>query len=194
MIDARGINGTIVSVPVKILGGNGDDLLYGGLSTDTLFGERSESIPSTAGTATTPQRRALGMTTLRGARGGHVPPSPYLPGFYTTDPENIREDTPADMPVAVSGSYLTEWGTTDSPFDVDQQNSPTCAFLASLAAVASETGTANDLVSRIRYDATRDLYGIPFYVKGSTGQVQVRTVRVNGDWTERRDPGGGPSG
>jgi hypothetical protein len=88
----------------------------------------------------------------------------------------------------VTGSFLNDprsAGTRDSFWDVDQAGSPTCSFLAALAAYAERTGSTNDLVQKIRYDSSTEQYGVRLWMGG-----QWKTYWVSGDWTEGRDPGG----
>ncbi|MBI3412214.1 MAG: hypothetical protein HY040_28115 [Planctomycetes bacterium] len=153
-----------------IYGGNGNDKLYGRGGNDLIYGEAGDDY-------------------LSGDAG-----SDYLVGGAGNDSfrRNMlvagqikTEDRLADGPnVSTPG--------TDSYRAVDQQRSPTCVFLASLAATANWTGTHaslgtinNDLLSRISYDSGKDQYGVRLFVNGSW-----QTVWVSGDWNEALDPGG----
>jgi hypothetical protein len=140
-----------------LYGGDGDDYLNGGPGTDTFYG----------GTGTDTFRRSL-----------------FLPGLYVTDSENDQAAEPAQ----VTGSFLNDTvssSTRDSQWDIDQEGSPTCSFLAALSAYAERTGATNDMIQAIKYDAAKDLYGIKIYYNG-----HWTTQWVNGDWTEGRDPAG----
>lgn len=135
----------------KLYGGSGDDYLHGGAGDDTIEG----------GSGTDTFRRNL-----------------YFPSGFSL--QDDPEDTKSDIPVDVSGAFLTAPASGARPTDVDQQASPTCTILASLASVAAKV----DLESKIRYNASSDTYTIDLYVDGVK-----RAFNVNGDWTEGRDPG-----
>ncbi len=144
----------------KLYGGNGDDYLNGGAGADTISG----------GAGTDTFRRSL-----------------FLPGRGFSLGEDKETDL-ADVPVNVTGAFLTETVTTasrDSQWHIDQAANPTCSFLAALSAYAERTGASNDLVQAIKYDATADKYGIRLWIGG-----KWTTQWVNGDWTEGRDAGG----
>lgn len=161
-----------------LVGYGGNDKLYGDAGTDTLKGGDGDDYLS-GGADTDVIDGGAGTDTFR--RSLFLPGS----GFSLGDD---REDEKANEPQMVTGAFLTEWASTstrDSFWDIDQAGSPTCSFLAALAAYAERTGSSNDLLQKIQYDAGRDLYGIRLYVGG-----QWRTYWVNGDWTEGRDPGG----
>lgn len=77
---------------------------------------------------------------------------------------------------------------------IKQEQSPVCAFLASLAATADWTGrfpkfgdSNKDLLNPdfIKYDSASDTYGILLYVGG-----KWQRYWVNGDWTESYMPSG----
>lgn len=143
-------------------GMGGDDYLDGGAGNDSVLG----------GSGTDTFRRNL-----------------YLPGsgFNLNGQPRDPEDTKGDIPVDVTGAFLSTPVTTatrDSQWDIDQADSPTCSFLSALSAYAARTGAANDLIQAIRYDAARDLYGVRIWKNGWTTQW------VSGDWTEGRDPSG----
>jgi Ca2+-binding RTX toxin-like protein len=146
----------------QLLGGDHDDYLNGGGPDDTLVG----------GEGTDTYRRNLSF------------PGLGLSGDGQTEEED-PETAPINIPQMVVGGFLTGVADADDPTDVDQFDTPTCAFLAALTSVAARNDGAGDLVTAIQYDPARDLYGIPLYVGGT------RTVYwVTGDWTEGRDPGG----
>ncbi|HQZ69144.1 MAG TPA: C2 family cysteine protease, partial [Planctomycetaceae bacterium] len=170
------LNTDIVST---VFGGDGNDLLIGG-------GAGVDHIDGGAGRD----------TFLRNL---------YLPGSGFS----LSGDERGDEPAQVAGAFLSETAGPDGMFDIQQAGSPTCAFLATLSSVAGQTGTNDDLVNNIRYDAARDLYGVNFFVQGtkvvtvSNGipglskpvtvtvpTIEQKTVWVNGDLTEGRDPGG----
>lgn len=166
-----------------LYGGDGNDRLYGGDGVDYLYGQ-------------------AGMDYINGGKGSdHVTGGSGVDTFrrnlqlsagsnLVEDPE----DAPADIPVQGPGSFLSDQNppTHDSFWDIDQQESETCSFLAALAAVSDWTGNfpqfkaANkDLVSYIKYDSASNTYGIPLKVDGAWHKYWV-----NGDWTERYDPDG----
>lgn len=152
----------------KLMGADGKDSLYGGSGEDVLNG-------------------GAGVDTLRGESGNDTFRRSITGTGFTlsSSPEEDGEDTQADIPVEVSGSFLHDSTARDSFWHVDQQSSPTCSFLAALAARAERTNDANDLVKAIKYNADTDMYGVKIVVNG-----KATTQWVNGDWTENRDPGG----
>lgn len=150
----------------KLLGGANVDRLFGGAGEDYLHGGSGDDFFD-GGSGNDTFRRSL-----------------TIGGFFTTDP--IPDDEQGNEPAEVAGAFLiNDHANEDSPFDVDQQQTPTCAFLGALSAVAARSNSSNDLVSAIRYDAGRDQYAIKIWVNGNW-----TTQYVNGDWTEGRDPGG----
>lgn len=179
----------------SLTGGTGDDYLGGDVGNDSLYGGDGRDV--LAGEA--------GRDLLRGGAGDD-----YLNGgadkddikgeggtdtfrrslFFTgfnLQPRD-EEDEQSDEPIMVSGSFLNDTrssSTRDSQWDIIQNTSPTCSFMTALSAVAERTGSADDLIQAIRYDAASDTYGIRLFVGGSW-----KTYWVNGDWTEGRDPGG----
>lgn len=187
----------------RLYGGAGNDTLLGSDGADTLYGGTENDYLS-GGNANDRLFGEAGQDTLYG--GDH---NDYLHGGANTDTVNggngvdtfrrnlamagqglslmDDENAPADEPTQVAGAFLTERvssSTRDSFWAVDQAGSPTCAFLASLAAYAERTGASDDLVQGIQYKASTDQYGIQLYVNSAW-----RTYWVNGDWTEGRDPG-----
>lgn len=157
----------------RLFGGDGADHLYGNAGMDYLNGNAGAD-QVTGGSGVDTYRRNLQVS-----------------GFnLNEDPE----DAPADEPQQVAGAFLSDSSppTHDSFWDIDQEQSATCAFLAALAAVSDWTGdfpqfgAANkDLISYIKYDAASNTYGIPLYVNGAWHKYWV-----NGDWTQGYDPNG----
>lgn len=183
----------------RLIGGNGNDTLRGMNGDDYLHGGSGKNTLD-GGTGTDTYHRdllmgRLALSSVRDSRpcsadsentvrvGGDVL-GPNLTGDCFTPVDN----DPALPPEVISGAYLNEQITSttrDSQWDIKQDQSPTCAFLASLSAYAGRTGTNNDLVLAIRYNRSTDTYGVPIFHGG-----QWTTQWVNGDWTEGRDPGG----
>ena len=211
----------------QLTGGNGNDTLHGGLGNDTLGGGNgNDSLRGESGNDRIYGHAGLdwlyggdgddylnggdGVDNFDGGYGTDTfARSLFLPGnglsLSGQEPTPVEPVGPdpeeGNIPAEVAGAFLTEWTAGDSTFDIDQAASPTCAFLATLSAVARTTGESNDLVRRIQYDAQKDLYGITFCTKeavefnvlGETitiSRAEYKTVWVNGDWTEGRDPGG----
>lgn len=161
----------------SLYGGTGNDRLFGGTGADRLFGQENDDYLLggegkdyfNGGSGYDTFRRSLTVGT----------------GFFATDGGD-SEDDPADIPVEVSGAFLmNDRSTSDSQWDIDQQDTPTCSFLAALSAVAEKSNSTNDLVKSIRYDSGSDKYGVKIFINGAW-----TTQWVNGDWTESRDPGG----
>ena len=160
-----------------LFGNDGNDKLMGGDGTDTLYGGYGDDVLN-GGAGVDKLRGESGNDTFRRSLSGS--------GFNLGgNPEEDREDEQADIPVEVSGSFLHDSTARDSYWHVEQQSTPTCSFLAALAARAERTNDSNDLVKAIRYDASTDKYGVKIVVNG-----KATTQWVNGDWTENRDPGG----
>jgi len=135
-------------------GDSGTDYLNGGMSNDTLFGTTGSIAEQDT------FRRNLSRSGLANPYGRDY--GPWGPnGAYMVEP-------------APSLDYYTQ---------VIQRQSPTCGFLASLAAVSTRTTSVNDLIVRVRYDAASDRYGIRL----SNG-VAFREILVNGDWNGYYDP------
>lgn len=178
----------------RLYGGLGNDTLRGGANHDRLFGEAgADWLYGEAGDDYL--RGGAGHDILNGGSGTDTfrrSLSVNGPGLGLAGEPNIDEDTPADEPTEVLGAFLRDNPTQDSLWHVDQAGTPTCAFLAALAATAQWTGqfpglggVNKDLIASIRYDATRELYGVPMYVNH-----KWTTQWVNGDWTENHDPNG----
>lgn len=162
-----------------LVGAAADDLLYGGAGNDKLYGSR-------------------GADMLYGEAGND-----YLDGGAGSDYLNGGDgDDTFRRNILLAGQYNSEdrishlpvptQPTTDDFRQINQQESPTCAFLASLAATAKWTGavtdtnTANrDLLSRLSYDASKDQYGVRLFVNG-----YWQVIWVKSDWNETVDPGG----
>jgi RTX calcium-binding nonapeptide repeat (4 copies)/Calpain family cysteine protease len=138
----------------KIFGGGGDDYLHGGTGMDELYGE--------GGTDTF--RRTF----------------TYTNGFFLTTPADEKNDARQGD----KGVRMLDYDGEDSAFDVDQQSTPTCSLLSTLATIAARNKATTDLVKAIRYDSSSDQYGVNIYRNG-----KWTTQWVNGDWTEGRDPG-----
>lgn len=183
----------------QIFGGMGDDQLLGELGNDRLFGH--DGIDSLYG--------GDGDDYLSGGNGiDHISGgigvdtfarSLFLPGIGLT--LSGQEEERGNEPAEVAGAFLTETTVADSYADIEQHGSSTCAFLATLSSVARTTAESDDLVQRIKYDARKDLYGITFCTRAAVevtilGKTRTllsaehKTIWVNGDWTEGRDPGG----
>ncbi|MBX9623355.1 MAG: hypothetical protein K2X82_06035 [Gemmataceae bacterium] len=185
----------------QVYGNEGSDTLNGGLGNDSLFGYTGNDVLP-GGDGADALRGGDGNDYLNGGAGsdtvtGGLGTDTFRRSLFIPGPgfslgqqpvEKDREDEKADIPIEVTGSFLTEERTSssrDGQWHVNQDGSPTCSFLAALAAYAERTGANNDLVQKIKYDAAADKYGVRLYVGG-----QWKTVWVNGDWTEGRDPGG----
>jgi hypothetical protein len=190
----------------KLYGGKGADTLYGGTGHDLLYGEEGDDW-LWGGDGDDYLNGGDGSDSFDGGSGVDTfRRNLFLPGtgFFLDD-----DDGRGSPPAEVAGAFMTEVAGSDNWSDIDQEGSPTCSFLATLAAVSRETGDSNDLISRIKYDSAKDLYGIPFTVKSSktvtvhpgipglmdpitatVPTIESKTIWVNGDWTEGRDPGG----
>ncbi len=201
----------------QLYGGNGNDGLYGGEGNDSLFGGNGDDVLSGdngndrlfgndgidwlyGGSGDDYLNGGAGVDNFSGGDGVDTfARTLFLPGSgFSLSGEGSDQ---GDEPVEVAGAFLTEATTTDSTFDIDQDGSPTCAFLATLSSVARTTGESDDLVNRIQYDEKKDLYGITFCTRAAVEvtllgktltirSAEQKTVWVNGDWTEGRDPGG----
>src|SRR5262249_4297265 len=159
----------------KLYGYGGNDRLLGGAGQGALFGGPADDSPN-GGPGSDTFDGGAGTDTFR--RSLFLPGS----GLYLGDDDKV------DRAASINGAYLAEAATAatrDSQWDIDQDGSPTCSFLASLSAYAERTGASNDLVQALRYDAASDRYGVRLFVGG-----RWQTQWVNGDWTEGRDPGG----
>jgi Ca2+-binding RTX toxin-like protein len=160
-----------------LVGYGGNDVLDGGANKDTLRGMDGEDVLI----------GGPGVDTFDGGAGADTyRRSLFFAGFYGAPVDEDAET--ASEPVPVSGGFLNDVRTTstrDAYTDVQQQQSPTCSFLAALAAYARKTGAVDDLVQRIQYSTATGLYGVPLTVNGTTA-----THWVSGDWTEGRDPAG----
>jgi hypothetical protein len=191
-----------------LYGGKGNDYIAGGTGNDTLFGESGndrlfgqDGIDWLYGGEDDDYLNGgNGIDHISGGNGVDTfARSLFLPGngllLSGQDPEQGSE------PAEVAGAFLTETTVSDSYADIEQHGSPTCAFLATLSSVARTTGESDDLVKRIQYDAARNLYGITFCTRAAVEvtllgksmtilSAEHKTVWVNGDWTEGRDPGG----
>ncbi len=158
-----------------LAGGDGNDRLYGNEGNDTLYGEAGNDYLH-GGTGIDYVNGGSGTDTYRR--------NLYLPGDgFSLTGKPIHSDVPSD----IVGSYLVETTAQDSQWDIQQADTPTCVFMACLAGTAKWTGSSNDLVASIKYDAPSDTYGVPLYVNGSS---KPTTFWVNGDWTEGHDPNG----
>ncbi|MCX7400410.1 MAG: C2 family cysteine protease [Planctomycetales bacterium] len=191
-----------------IYGGDGADYLYGGDGNDHLFGEigidtllggnnndwldGGEGVDQVSGGA--------GLDTFRRylTKGGFGLSSEFQSTIdkQKTDTGETKDDNGQDVddPQQVAGAFLIDSSppTVDSYLHIDQQASPVCTFMASLAAVANWTGrfpdagTVNrDLISRIGYDRSTGLYSVPLYVAG-----KWQNITVDGFWTEQVMAGG----
>jgi hypothetical protein len=191
-----------------IYGGSGNDVLYGGDGNDHLFGEAhvdtlfggngndwldgGDGVDEISGGA--------GLDTFRRylTRGGFGLSSEFPSAIDKHKPDagenKDDEGEDVDEPQQVAGAFLVDSSppTVDSYFHIDQQASPVCTFMASLAAVANWTGrfstagSANrDLISRIGYDKSTDLYSVPLFVAG-----KWQSITVDGFWTEQVMAGG----
>ena len=186
-----------------IVGGTGNDMLFGEYDNDRLFGQ--DGIDSLyGGDGDDYLNGGNGIDQFSGGNGVDTfARSLFLPGnglSLSGESLNVGREEPEE-PTEITGAYLTETTIADSTFDIDQDGSPTCAFLATLSSVARTTGESDDLVKRIQYDAAKNLYGITFCTKAAVEftilgrtttlfNAEYKTVWVNGDWTEGRDPGG----
>jgi hypothetical protein len=170
----------------SIYGGEGDDKLYGDQGIDWLSGGSGDDYLHGGDL----------VDNLDGGSGVNTYRRNLLNSALS-----LNGDEQGNMPAEVAGAFITDDNTEDSMYDIDQTKSPTCAFLATLASVARKTGSSNDLVQKIQYDAGRDEYGITLYKHGTRTEVilgvtfafetvEKTVVWVNGDWTEGRDPGG----
>jgi hypothetical protein len=159
-----------------LYGGNGNDKLWGNAGVDSIFGQDGDDYLN-GGASKDYLNGGSGTDTFR--------LDMFLPsGFSLTDDEIGGE------PAEVAGAFLTN-PTSDDLYAINQEGTPTCAFLSALAAAAQWTGkfsqygsANNDLLSRISYDSGRDEYGVKLYVNNSWA-----TIWVNSDWTEGKDPG-----
>jgi hypothetical protein len=188
-----------------IYGGGGSDALYGGDGNDHLYGE--DGIDALFG--------ENGNDWLDGGKGvdevsggaGLDTFSRYLTsgGFglskgpfdkFKSSPGDDKDDNDQEMahPQVVAGAFLVDSTppAVDGYTHIYQQQSPICAFMATLAAVANWTGrfrdagTANrDLISRIGYNASTETYSVPLFVSG-----QWQNITVSGFWTEQIMGGG----
>lgn len=172
-------------------GGNQNDYLYGESNNDRLFGDAGRDALF-GGSGNDYLSGGADKDSFDGGSGFDTfRRNLYLPGLgfnLNGDQPMDPEDAPADMPTQVVGGFLSEGVsslTRDSQWEIDQADSPTCSFLAALAAYAERTASSNDLVQKIKYDSATDQYGIRLFIKGAW-----RTEWVNGDWTEDRDPAG----
>lgn len=179
-----------------LYGGSGNDQIFGNDGIDWLYGESGDDYLNGGG----------GADHIDGGSGTNTfRRDLFLPGSgfsLTGKKEDKKEDEkPGDIPAEVAEAFLSEVAGPDDMFDIDQAGTPTCAFLTTLSSVARSTGTTNDLVAGIQYNPANDTYGITLFVWGTRAtQVLGRTIRVpavvsktvwvNGDWTEGRDPGG----
>lgn len=161
-----------------LYGYGGNDKLFGGAGNDTLNGMDGNDYLN-GGT---------GKDTMNGGAGQDTFRRTILSssGLFLSAPDD--ESDKADVPAEITGAFLNDKvtsATRDSPWDVSQLQTPTCSFLAALSAYAERTGTANDLVQAIKYDAASDTFRVRIYAFG-----QWTTQSVNGDWTEAGDPNG----
>ena len=182
-------------------GGNGNDIVYGSYGDDWLYGEAgADKLYGYDGSDKL--YGGSGNDYLKGGRGGDrleggsgtdtfrrsmTGPS----GFNLSEDQQDPEDELADEPQMVAGAFLTN-PTSDSFWHIDQAQTPTCSFLAGLAATAYWTGrfsnlgsVNNDLLTFIQYNSSSDTYGVLLKINGSWTRYWV-----NGDWTEGVDPGG----
>jgi hypothetical protein len=152
----------------RLFGGDGVDWLYGGAGDDYLSG-------------------GAGFDNFVDSEGMNTYVRSLLrTGFNARQPSKDEDERP-ERSTMVHGAFLNESmsGLRDNPWDIDQTDSPTCAFLAALSAVAERTGVANDLAQRIQISQNGDEYGVPLYING-----RWTTTWVNGEWTQGRDPNG----
>jgi Ca2+-binding RTX toxin-like protein len=190
-----------------IYGGGGSDVLYGGDDNDHLYGEDAvdklfgdagndwldgglgaDEISGGAGLDTYRRyvsRSGFGLSAFQGAADKHK---------WGTDEDKDDDESEVDEPQQVAGAFLADSKppSADDYLHIDQQASPICTFMASLAAVAkwtgnfSDFGAANrDLISRIGYDQATELYSVPLFVGG-----QWQSISVSGFWTEQVMAGG----
>ena len=191
-----------------IYGGSGNDVLYGGDGNDHLFGEAhvdklfggNHNDWLDGGDGVDEVSGGIGLDTYRRylTKGGFglSSESPGAVDKHKSDAGENKDDNGQDVvdPQQVAGAFLVDLSppTVDDYLHIDQQTSPVCTFMASLAAVANWTGrfsgagTANrDLISRIGYDNATSLYSVPLYVAG-----KWQSITVDGFWTEQVMAGG----
>ncbi len=171
----------------SIYGGTGNDYLRGDGGNDALYGDEDGDTLS-GGDGNDYLNGGAGFDTFDGGAGDDTfRRTMFQEGFWGTANRD-QEGEKSDEPVVVTGSFLNDVRTTatrDFILDIVQQQTPTCSFLATLAALAGRTGDSNDLIQAIVIDEVNDRYGVPLFIGD-----QWRTFWVNGDWSENGDPAG----
>lgn len=182
----------------SLFGGDGNDRLFGEAGVDALFGQNGndwldggEGVDQVSG--------GQGLDTFRRylTKGGFGLSSEFqgaVDKHKVDTGESQGDSEEVDDPQQVAGAFLADSSPPgiDDFLHIDQQTSPICSFMASLAAVAkwtgnfSKAGAANrDLISRISYDKATDLYSVPLFVSG-----KWQNITVDGFWTEQVMAGG----
>jgi hypothetical protein len=151
-----------------LYGGTNNDRLLGGSGVDKLYGQEDNDYLH-GGSSTDELYGGSGVDTFRRSLT-------YVNGFYLTTPADEKNDNR-------EGVRIQDYSSEDSPWDVEQESTPTCAILSAISAVAMKNNSTNDLVKKIQFDSANDRYGIRIFHNGAW-----TTQWVNADWTEGRDP------
>lgn len=171
----------------ELYGGSGTDALYGGANNDKLFGQGDvDYLYGDSGNDRL--NGGEGRDFIYGGDGTDIFHRTIgTNGFSLGGQPSPDSDESISEPQQVAGAFLSDSTppTSDSYTHIDQNDSPTCSFFASLAAVARFTTTTatsaaqEDLVKRISYDAAEGMYTVRLYVNGAW-----KDYRLNGYWSE----------
>lgn len=196
----------------KLFGGTGNDFLYGGHDNDILYGGDNNDVllgevgddrlwgqagndrldggsgndNMNGGSGIDMYRRSISTSGF--SLSEQPKPRSEFKNFQGGFSDDPNDDGEVDEPQQVAGAFLAdnEPPTIDHYLHIAQNDSPTCAFFASLAAVTRYTTSSiaasvgqRDLISRIRYNSTNGTYAVPLYVSGAW-----KTYTLNGYWSE----------
>jgi hypothetical protein len=168
--------------PATINGGNGNDYIASGWGPTLIHaGDGNNTLVGGAGSDTL--QGGAGNDVLYGGSGGGV-----LSGGGGVNFFDLGGGNPRLVETGTLDFVATRWAEGGAqPQDVHQENAPTCAFLASLAALAW-VGRGN-LAGGISYLGS-GLYGVRLFEAGATagtGHWVTEYVNFDGDLTAQ-DP------
>jgi Ca2+-binding RTX toxin-like protein len=207
-LDSENLGGQPLGVACTVLGGDGDDSIFGTPGPDKLYGQDGNDL-IVAGAGNDVVSGGDGNDTLYGEDGddillggngndtliggngndtivGNAGSDTFIggPGHNTYQDDYAPPNPAAGGAGVVRAIAAVQPGDTKyaSPDDIDQGLVDTCACLSALAAFAKTN--PSDLAARIQYDKVLGDYLVPIY---QNNHWTTQRVHFDGTWTDN-DP------